>query len=64
MLCGFNMEWLVAYTNQAFGSENNPIFIITSLKRKRLRSVGGISFHPVKFSSQMARDHDISMKRE
>ena len=64
MLCGFNTEWLVAYTNPGFQfSENNPIFIITFLKRKRLRSIGGIAFHPVKFSTQMARDREHQHKK-
>lgn len=34
--------------------ENNPIFIITSLKRKRLRLIGRISFHS-DFQIKMAR---------
>lgn len=65
MLHGFNTEWLVAYTNHI--SENNLIFIITPLKRKMSEiNRGGISFHPVTFSTRMARDHqdkNISIKR-
>lgn len=60
MLCGFNVEWLIVYTNQTSSSLKTMPFFITLFKRKRLRFVEGISFHSVTFSTQIM---NINMKR-
>lgn len=63
-LHGFNIQWLVAYTNQAFSSlKTIPFFIITSLQRRTQIDRGNLILLSQIFKSRWS-ELNISIKTE